>query len=45
MCRDVHGLDLGVLAKRHNMDTLSFIRYWMELDLDSFELLMMIPQD
>ena len=25
-CRDVHGLDLGVLAKRHNMDTLSFIR-------------------
>jgi len=25
-CRDVHGLDLVVLAKRHNMDTFSFIR-------------------
>merc|ERR1719430_2692641 len=25
-CRDVHGLDLGVLAKRHAMDTFSFIR-------------------
>jgi len=25
-CRDVHGLDLAVLAKRHNMDTFSFIR-------------------
>jgi len=25
-CRDVHGLDLGVLAKRHSMDTFSFIR-------------------
>ena len=24
--RDVHGLDLGVLAKRHSMDTFSFIR-------------------
>ena len=24
--RDVHGLDLGVLAKRHAMDTFSFIR-------------------
>jgi len=25
-CRDVHGLDLAVLAKRHAMDTFSFIR-------------------
>jgi len=25
-CRDVHGLDLAVLAKRHTMDTFSFIR-------------------
>merc|ERR1719430_1954833 len=25
-CRDVHGLDLTVLAKRHAMDTFSFIR-------------------
>jgi len=25
-CRDVHGMDLNVLKKRHNMDTFSFIR-------------------
>jgi len=26
-CRDVHGLDLVVLKKRHSMDTFSFIRF------------------
>jgi len=25
-CRDVHGMDLNVLKKRHNMDTFSYIR-------------------
>jgi len=26
-CRNVHGLDLTLLKKRHNMDTFSFIRF------------------
>eukprot|EP00088_Acartia_fossae_P056829 TRINITY_DN6622_c0_g1_i2.p1 TRINITY_DN6622_c0_g1~~TRINITY_DN6622_c0_g1_i2.p1 ORF type:complete len:588 (-),score=142.04 TRINITY_DN6622_c0_g1_i2:598-2361(-) len=26
-CKDVHGLDLSVLKKRHNMDFFSFIRF------------------
>jgi len=26
-CKDVHGLDLSLLKKRHNMDTFSYIRF------------------
>lgn len=26
-CKDVHGLDLSVLKKRHNMDSFSYIRF------------------
>jgi protein arginine N-methyltransferase 3 len=46
-CRDVHGIDLSVLKKRHNMDTFSFIRFinYLRSELPSPGFVMSLSSD
>jgi len=46
-CRDVHGLDLNVLKKRHNMDTFSYIRFinYVRTELPSPGFVMSLSSD